>query len=101
MIFDYFLHDRVERDAIRAANASILRRCDEVWVFGIGIPDGVLAEIQFANELGKAVRLFSISSHVADIRSLEPWELIVDPNLCGPEWSRTKLIEAFLPKWTD
>ncbi len=59
MIFDYFLLDVVERDLVREGNNNLVKRCDEIWVFG-AVSDGVLAEIQIANEQGKSVRYFVI-----------------------------------------
>jgi len=49
MNFEYFMLDTVERDVVRDANNSILRKADEVWVFG-RISDGVLAEIRIAKK---------------------------------------------------
>lgn len=59
MVFDYFLLDSVDRDLVREGNNNLVKRCDEVWVFG-SISNGVLAEIQIANELNKKVRYFEI-----------------------------------------
>lgn len=59
MIFDYFLLDAVDRDLVREANNNLVKRCDEIWVFG-PVSDGVLAEIQIANEQGRLVRYFAI-----------------------------------------
>ena len=58
-LFDYFLGDRVERDKIRAANAEMLSRCDEVWVFGGNVMDGVLMEIAQAVSESKPIRYFT------------------------------------------
>ena len=69
-VFDYFLGDRVDRDAIRAANAEMLSRCDEVWVFGEALADGVLLEIAQAASEGKPVRYFSIENSADAIREL-------------------------------
>ena len=49
-VFDYFLNDRVERDLIRRANFNLVRKSDELWVFGNTIANGVLAEIKYAIE---------------------------------------------------
>jgi hypothetical protein len=59
MIFDYFLLDTVDRDLIREANNNLVKRCDELWVFG-AISNGILAEIQIANTQDKTVRYFAI-----------------------------------------
>ena len=59
MIFEYFMLDTVERDTIRNANNNLVKRADEVWVFG-PVSDGVLAEIQLAKKDGKTVRYYAI-----------------------------------------
>lgn len=69
-LFDYFLSDRVDRDKVRAANAEMLSRCDEVWIFGETLADGVLIEIAQAVTEGKPIRYFSIDNHAAQIREL-------------------------------
>lgn len=59
MAFDYFLLDTVDRNLVREGNNNFVKRCDEIWVFG-AVSDGVMAEIQIANDLGRTVRYFSI-----------------------------------------
>lgn len=59
MVFDYFLLDAVDHDLVREGNNNLVKRCDEIWVFG-AVSNGVLAEIQIANEQGKTVRYFAI-----------------------------------------
>jgi hypothetical protein len=59
MVFDYFLLDAVDRDLVREGNNNLVKRCDEVWVFG-DVSNGVLAEIQIAKASGKTVRYFAI-----------------------------------------
>ena len=59
MVFDYFLLDAVDRDIVREGNNNLVKRCDEIWVFG-AVSNGVLAEIQIANEQEKLVRYFAI-----------------------------------------
>ena len=58
--------DTVERDVVRDANNSILRKADEVWVFG-RISDGVLAEIRIAKKTGKPVRYYSAGKVIREI----------------------------------
>jgi hypothetical protein len=74
-VFDYFLGDRVDRDAIRAANAEMLSRCDEVWVFGETLADGVLLEIAQATGENKPIRYFTIDNSAERIRELTPERL--------------------------
>lgn len=59
MIFDYFLLDSVDRDLVREANNNLVKRADEIWVFG-PISDGVLAEIKIGKSMNKKVRYFKI-----------------------------------------
>ena len=59
MVFDYFLLDAVDRDLVREGNNNLVKRCDEVWVFG-AVSNGVLAEVQIANKQDKPVRFFAI-----------------------------------------
>lgn len=74
-VFDYFLGDRVPRERIREANHEVLRRCDEVWVFGEMIADGVLVEIAQAAMFGKPVRYFTIDNRADLIREVAPSRL--------------------------
>lgn len=69
-IFEYFLHDRVERDQVRQGNFNLIRLSDELWVFGEVIADGVLAEIKYARDLGKPIRFFSIGTREEEIAPL-------------------------------
>lgn len=59
MIFDYFLLDTVDRDVIRNANNELVKKADELWVFG-PVSDGVLAEIKLAKEMNKPIRYFKV-----------------------------------------
>lgn len=59
MVFDYFLLDAVDRDLVREGNNNLVKKCDEIWVFG-AVSNGVLAEVQIANEQSKKVRYFAI-----------------------------------------
>ncbi|HMI09544.1 MAG TPA: hypothetical protein VK497_04090 [Candidatus Saccharimonadales bacterium] len=59
MVFDFFLLDAVDRDLVREGNNNLVKRCDEIWVFG-AVSNGVLAEIQIAKEQDKPVRYFAI-----------------------------------------
>lgn len=60
MIFDYFLLDAVDHDLVREGNNNLVKRCDEVWVFG-AVSDGVLAEIQIARGRGQIIRYFAVA----------------------------------------
>lgn len=62
MIFDYYLLDSVDRDVIREANNNLVKRADELWVFG-AVSDGVLAEVQLAHAMNKTVRFFDYQNN--------------------------------------
>jgi len=68
MIFQYFMLDTVDRDVVRNGNNNLVKRADEIWVFG-PIADGVLAEIRLAKNIGKPIRYFKIvdSRDIAEI----------------------------------
>lgn len=59
MIFEYFLVDKLDRKLFYDANAQLVRRADELWVFG-EISDGVLDEIQIAKKNKKPIKYFDI-----------------------------------------
>ena len=42
-VFGYNLYDTVESDSVRNGNNNLMRRCDELWVYG-EVSDGVLAD---------------------------------------------------------
>jgi hypothetical protein len=68
--FDYFLGDRVARDLVRQGNQRLLEACDEVWVFGDRLADGVLVEIAQAARLGTPLKFFTIGPQASDIREI-------------------------------
>ncbi len=59
MLFEYFLLEAVDRDIVIEANNTLVKRADELWVFG-PISDGVLAEIKLAKQLQKPIRYFAV-----------------------------------------
>ena len=68
-LFGYFLYEMVDRDLIRNGNNNLLKRCDELWVFG-EISDGVLAEIIFYKQLKRPIRYFDISKLPLEITEI-------------------------------
>jgi hypothetical protein len=68
MVFDYFLLDVVDRDLVREGNNNLVKRCDEIWVFG-AVSNGVLAEVLIAHKQGKPVRYFAIKKPHAIIQT--------------------------------
>ena len=59
MMYSYFLLDTVERKSLISANNELIRRSDEVWVFG-QISDGVREELKLARELSLPIKYFQI-----------------------------------------
>ena len=96
-LFDYFLSDRVERDKVRAANAEMLSRCDEVWVFGETLADGVLMEIAQAVSENKPVRYFNIDNHADRIHELTPERLDFEREVqVGTGLNKSQLLDRVL-----
>jgi hypothetical protein len=58
MNFDYNLEGLVDKNLIRIANNTLIKRSDELWVFG-SISDGVLIEIYLAKKFKKEIRFFA------------------------------------------
>jgi len=74
-LYEYFLGDRVDRDLIRQANNNLIRKCDELWVFGETIADGVLFEILYAKTLKMPVKYYTVDSRVDRIKETSVYKL--------------------------
>lgn len=72
MIFDYFLLNSIENNVVREANNNLVKRSDEIWVFG-EINDGVLAEVLIAKEQKKIVRFFKVdkSNEIQEVKNIK------------------------------
>lgn len=79
MISDYFLADTVDRDLVRTANNSLVKRSDEFWVFG-PVSNGVLAEIIQAKKAGKPVNYFKIIDSLR-IEKVTPDQVEFEPEV--------------------
>lgn len=62
MSLGYFLYGQVDPDDVRRANNNLIRRCDELWVYGPPLSDGVEAEITMCRGV-VPIRFFTISHH--------------------------------------
>ena len=60
MMYSYFLLDTVDRKKLIDANNDLIRRSDELWVFG-EITEGVEKEIELAKKLGQPIKYFDIN----------------------------------------
>ncbi len=78
--FGYYLYELVERDLVRNANNNLLKRCDELWVYG-EISDGVLAEIKMFKKLKRPIKFFDISQITVEVKEISPQEAIFEPGL--------------------
>lgn len=76
-VFGYYLYELVERDLVRTGNNNLMKRCDELWVYG-EISDGVLAEIQMFKRLDKPIRFFDISKLPKEVKEISKDELIFE-----------------------
>lgn len=61
MMYSYYLLDTVNRQKLIDANNDLIRRSDELWVFG-DVTDGVKMEVDLAKSLNLPVRNFNIDS---------------------------------------
>lgn len=95
-VFDYFLGDRVSRDCVREGNNNIIRVCDEVWVFGHVIANGVLSEIKLAIELKKPLRYFSIDNRARLIREIRPSMLRFERELYSEKGMNKKELHDYM-----
>jgi len=59
MSFEYFMLDTVPRDVVRNANNTLVKKAEELWIFG-QIADGVLNEIEIAKKDNKPIKYFEI-----------------------------------------
>ena len=68
-----FLNDKdpKERDIGIQADTIMLRRCDELWVFGARITPGMREEIEFFHELQKPIKYFNIEGEVPELVTTE------------------------------
>lgn len=65
MMYSYFLLDTVDRKILIEANNNLIRRSDELWVFG-KVSDGVAEEIKLAEKLRMKIRYFDITPDFSD-----------------------------------
>jgi len=59
LLLPQFMSEKTEREAAMLMNRTILGRCDELWMFGDRITDGMAWEWVRARELGMPIRYFT------------------------------------------
>ncbi len=79
-VFGYYLYELVDRDLVRNGNNNLLKRCDELWVFG-EISDGVLAEIQMFKKLGRPIKFFDISGLPKEIKEISKEDVVFEDEI--------------------
>ena len=67
MMYSYFLLDTVEREKLIRANNDLIKRSDELWVFG-EISDGVEKEIELAKKLEMPIIYFQIETEESKLK---------------------------------
>ncbi|GAG28859.1 unnamed protein product [marine sediment metagenome] len=81
-LYGYFLNDLVDRDIVRNANNNIIKRCDELWVYG-EVSDGVLYEINMFKDIGKPIRFFDISKLPRVVIEISENKLVFEVDVYG------------------
>ena len=59
LMLPQFMREETERDKAMSFNKVYLGRCEQVWVFGDRISDGMAKEISWARRYGKKLRHFT------------------------------------------
>lgn len=59
LLLPQFIWETTERDAAMLMNRVFLSRCDELWMFGDTITDGMALEWVWAKQLKKPIRCFT------------------------------------------
>ena len=78
LLFQQFLNDRDPEERIMGITLGVeqMKMCDEVWVFGSRISNGMGFELEKAKELGIPVRLYD-----NDGNSINPATMMIDDRI--------------------
>ena len=60
LLYPRFMDDRKEQALVRLMNKVLLRRCDQVWVFGETISSGMGYELELARNYKKPIKYFGV-----------------------------------------
>ena len=58
LLYPRFMDDKKEQGLVRLMNKVLLRRCDQVWVFGEIISSGMGYELELARNYKKPIKYF-------------------------------------------
>ena len=61
LFFPQFLSESAERETAFRMNFELLKLCDEIWVFGDVLSEGMVLELSRAKTLCKTIRYFTTS----------------------------------------
>jgi len=59
LLMPQYMDDKTERRLAMLMNSVFIGKCDELWVFGSNISNGMAYEIEKAEKMGKAIRYFT------------------------------------------
>lgn len=79
MMFSYFLLSTVKQKALIAANNDLIKRSDELWVFG-EISSGVGKEIKLAEKLQMPIHYFKICTKLGSFIKVNSTNVRVESN---------------------
>ena len=59
LLFPQFMNEETERDLAMFMDMVLIGRCEQLWVFGDTVTEGMKAEISKANRKGIKIRRFT------------------------------------------
>lgn len=77
MMFSYYLLDTVDRKRLIKANNDLIKRSDELWVFG-EVSDGVKQEVRLAAKLGLPIKYYKVMKGSSDINGSVNFGLVIN-----------------------
>ncbi|MCA9397411.1 hypothetical protein KC573_01165, partial [candidate division WWE3 bacterium] len=89
MMYSYFLLDTVERKQLIDANNDLIKRSDQLWVFG-EVSTGVCEEIKLAKLLNQPIRYFSIEPCINGIKEITPEKVEFEDDV---DWDTNNLTD--------
>lgn len=95
-LYGYFMFDLVDKEKVFAANNELIKRSDELWVFG-EITEGVFIEMELAKHLGKPIKYFEIVTN-SPLTVKEMHESEVKINHDVNAWELRKHVRKFVLK---
>ena len=66
LLLPQYISEEHERGLAMFMNKVFLSKCDELWVFGIKVTEGMIEEIKQAEKMRKKIRYFTEDLHEVD-----------------------------------